>query len=39
MENEMRKEIDRLKNWKQFLNENMDISQTYTMYIGVSREV
>jgi len=30
----MREQIDRVKNWKQFLNEN--ISNGYTMYTGIS---
>lgn len=34
MSKEMREQIDRVKNWKQFLNEN--ISNGYTMYTGIS---
>jgi hypothetical protein len=34
MSKEMREQIDRIKNWKQFLNEN--ISNGYTMYTGIS---
>lgn len=39
MSEDIRKMIDKVKNFKQFVNENNEITQTYTMYNGVSRKV
>ena len=36
MSKEMREQIDRVKNWKQFLNEN--INNSITMLTGISRD-
>jgi hypothetical protein len=39
MSKEIREMIDKVKSFKQFVNENSDNSRNYTMYTGVSKEM